>query len=29
MQIGFMDEKNLRWKYIFKYIYINVYMIIL
>ena len=23
------DEKNLRWKYIFKYIYINVYMIIL
>ena len=29
MQIGFMVEKNLRWKYIFKYMYINFYMIIL
>ena len=29
MQIGFMDEKNLRLKYIFKYMYINVDMIIL
>ena len=38
MQIGFMVEKNLRWKYIyiyiyllyiFKYMYINFYMIVL
>ena len=29
MQIGFMVENNLRWKYIFKYMYINFYMIIL